>query len=93
MSHPTDEVTAYKALDDAIEALSRFSDPDGEDGDLAVDAVLIVGFQKYDDEGNRVSTTAIYPRNGGQPCYITMGLLHMALLRIAEDRAQTAAEE
>lgn len=83
-----DEATAYKALEDAIEALSLNADPDGEDGDLAVDAVLLVGYQKYDDEGNRRSTTAIYPRNGSQPSYITMGLLHMALLRIVESRQE-----
>lgn len=86
MSSPVDQATAYKALEDAIEALALFSDPDGEDGDLPVDAVLVVGYQKYDDAGNRRAVTAIYPRNGAQPAYITIGLLNMALLQIAECR-------
>lgn len=68
---------AYAKLDEAIEALSAaFCEVDGE---VVVDAVLVVGAQSLDERGGRVGGVTIFPRNGCQPNYITTGLLQHAL--------------
>lgn len=74
---------AYAKLDEAIEELSAvFCEVDGE---IAVDAVLIVGAQSVDEDGDRVGGVTIFPRHGCQPLYITSGLIShgLAVLRSA----------
>ncbi|MEX3644475.1 DUF7213 family protein [Mycolicibacterium porcinum] len=62
---------AYAKLDEAIEELSAvFCEVDGE---IPVDAVLIVGAQSVDDDGDR----------GSQPLYITSGLMSHGLAVLA----------
>lgn len=68
---------AYAKFDDAIVELSNvFCEVDGE---IAVDAVLIVGAQRVDDDGDRVGGVTIFPRHGSQPFYITSGLMSHGL--------------
>jgi hypothetical protein len=86
LGRPISEAAAYEKLEEVIEVLSKHMDPDGVDNDLPVDAVLLIGYQKFDDEGRRQGLVAICPRHGGQPYYITAGLLQTALWRLEESR-------
>lgn len=72
---------AYVKLDEAIAALHELflSEEDNpESRDIAVDAVLLIGSQSYDEDGDRTGCVTICPRGGYQPGYITAGLLAMA---------------
>lgn len=72
---------AYAKLDEAIDALVeayRGTDHGSDDGDVAVDAVLLVGMQAVDEDGDRVGAVSCYPRYGSQPAYITHGLVTRA---------------
>jgi hypothetical protein len=76
----TKRAAVIKALEDAIEAfngLMRASNDDCDDV-MAVDAVLIVGSQWIDEDGDRCGGVSFFPRNGCQPSYITAGLLDLA---------------
>lgn len=67
---------AYAALEAAIAAFNAY---DGQEhGYVTVDAVLIVGAQKIDDDGDRVGSVGYYPRHGCQPSYVTGGLIDAA---------------
>ncbi|OCB45572.1 hypothetical protein A5721_16395 [Mycobacterium vulneris] len=76
---------AYAKLDEAIEELSSvFCDADGE---IPIDAVLIVGAQSVDDDGDRVGGITVFPRHGSQPLYITSGLMSHGLAVLARQGA------
>lgn len=62
---------AFALLDAAIEACVRLSGSEG----VAVDAVLIVGTQHVDNDGDRLGHVGVYPRSGAQPSYVTRGLI------------------
>lgn len=70
---------SYQALDDAINALMQeHCDDVLNDGAIPVDAVLVVGTQRIDADGDRVGGLWIFPRTGSQPYYLTTGLLDAA---------------
>lgn len=82
---------AYAKLDEAIEelfALFVSEEAEREDyepvGEVATDAVLVIGSQFYDNDGHRSGCVTIAPRQGWQPGYITAGLLTMALARVTD---------
>lgn len=54
------------------------SEADETTGEVATDAVLLIGSQYFNDEGDRSGCVTICPRGGWQPGYITAGLLAMA---------------
>lgn len=66
---------AYDQLDQAIAALVAAFRPEDEQPDMVVDAVLLVGLQNVDEDGDRVGAVSVYPRYGSQPVYITHGLI------------------
>lgn len=73
-----------QTLEAAIAALANYClDTD----DLVTDAVLVLGAQYFDDDGDRVGRVIVFPRGGSQPAYITKGLLHDArrLINQAQD--------
>lgn len=70
----TKRTDAYAALETAIEMLATANFDEGE---VAVDAVLIVGVQHIHDDGGRGGSVYVFPRHGCQPAYITTGLLEM----------------
>lgn len=70
---------AYEALEAAIAKLSALRHDDGE---LVCDAVLLLGVQYIDEDGDRAGYVDILPRHGWQPPYITAGLLEMARARV-----------
>ncbi len=80
----TARAAAIKALEDAVEAFMALQREMYEDyGDvLAVDAVLIVGAQWIDSEGDRCGDAGLLPRNGSQPAYITRGLVDDARAKL-----------
>lgn len=71
----TDAMAAATALEAAIAAAADLA---CDDGQIAVDAVLVVGIQQIDDDGDRIGGVMIYPRHGCQPTYLTLGLLDAA---------------
>jgi hypothetical protein len=83
---------AYAALEDAIvkvNAMLIAAEDENDDDDtnpemMAVDAVLLIGSQWIDEEGDRNGVVNIIPRNGWQPGYITAGLLATAQARVIE---------
>jgi len=75
---------AYVALDDAIEKLTAL---DVREGEVAVDAVLLIGLQFIDEDGDRNGCVGIYPRTGWQPPYVTAGLLAVAKAHVTQPPA------
>ncbi|WP_156748609.1 hypothetical protein [Mycobacterium sp. 1465703.0] len=70
---------SFQALDSVIQALMHECHPDQlAAGAIPVDAVLVVGTQRIDDDGDRVGGVFVFPRNGSQPYYQTTGLLDAA---------------
>lgn len=70
---------AYQALENAITTLTDHSKNRIEGDAVPVDAVLIIGYQAIDDDGDRTGRMLICPRSGSQPLYITKGLITQAL--------------
>ena len=66
---------AYRLLNTAIDALVG---PVAPGTQIATDAVLIVGCQGVNDEGNRIGSTGIFVRDGAQPFWITRSLVREA---------------
>lgn len=80
---------AYEAFELAIEKMAALMNlPADEDDDtpemMPIDAVLIIGSQYIDKDGDRCGAVDIAPRHGWQPGYITAGLLAMATARVTE---------
>lgn len=73
-----------QAIEDAISALAAYC---CEDDDVITDAVLIVGAQTIDEDGDRLGRVIVFPRHGAQPPYISIGLVESARRMIdkAED--------
>jgi hypothetical protein len=69
------EQDAWAALDAAIEACHAITQ---DDRDVAVDAVLVIGCQTIDNDGDRIGNVEVFPRRGSQPSYVTRGLLEEA---------------
>lgn len=68
MSTAHEEREAFALLDDAIDALfATARDPDSDLNDVPVDAVLIVGVQRVDDDGSPTGHVELFPRAGAQP--------------------------
>jgi hypothetical protein len=87
MADESKRAAAFQAFEVAIAQLSDYiAETPGEM--LSVDAVLIIGVQSYDDEGDRVGGVNIFPRHGCQPVYITTGLLEAAKLLITHENMQ-----
>lgn len=74
---------ACQALEEAIRAIAEHT---LDNDDIVTDAVIILGAQYIDDDGDRLGRVITFPRNGSQPPYITLGLLDAAqnLIRNAE---------
>lgn len=82
---------AHAELEAAIDAYLKVVQQDDDCHDvMAVDAVLLVGVQWIDDDGDRCGNVCILPRDGSQPTYITLGLLGLAKERIV---ARTVSQE
>ena len=81
---------AATALEQAIEALWAIHDPDRPAGAMVVDAVLVLGVQHVEDDGDRVGYVEVFPRGGSQPSYVTRGMLGdgLKLLDEAQDLPQ-----
>lgn len=62
-------------LEQLLEAIGKRDDFDGE---VITDAVLIVGSQYVDEDGDRCGHVFMFPRNGSQPSYITLGPIETA---------------
>lgn len=83
---------AYEALKEAIAKANAYMNAveaeEAEDGSppemVAVDAVLLIGTQWIDEDGDRCGATNVLPRHGWQPGYITAGLLTTAHARVVE---------
>ena len=59
---------AFALLDDAIEALFDATRDEGSDpNDVPVNAVLLLGVQRVNDNGDRIGYVEVYPRAGSQP--------------------------
>lgn len=71
-----DTAAAAAALENAIRAVAELMFDDNE---VIVDAVLILGAQRIDDDGDRIGRVGNFPRHGSQPTYITAGLLNQAM--------------
>lgn len=69
---------AYALLDQAIEALTDLC-RDEDVTEMPVDAVLLIGLQWIDSDGDRGGAVQICPRGGWQPGYLTAGLLTQAM--------------
>jgi len=67
---------AVTALETAIGAVARLMFDDDE---VVTDAVLVLGAQRIDDDGDRIGRVGNFPRHGSQPPYITAGLLTEAI--------------
>lgn len=71
----TTRAEACQALENAIRALAAHAlDAD----DIVTDAVIILGAQYIDDDGDRIGRVVTFPRHGSQPTYITLGLIDSA---------------
>lgn len=75
MSDDDKRKEAFAALEVAIEKIVALGE---EDQVVAVDALLLIGMQYIDDDGDRNGYIKIVPRHGWQPGYISAGLLAMA---------------
>lgn len=75
MTTPDPRAEAFAALEDAIAKIAAL---DIEEGEIACDAVLLIGMQFVDSDGDRSGYVNIIPRHGWQPAYITAGLLAQA---------------
>lgn len=81
---------AYRKLDEAIAALHRViieEEAEAEGSvvpEVPVDAVLLIGAQFIDADGDRMGRTILCPRGGWQPPYITAGLLTMATASLTQ---------
>lgn len=65
---------AVQALEDAVRAIGEYALDEGS-GEIVTDAVIILGAQHIDEDGDRTGRVIIFPRHGSQPPYITSGLL------------------
>jgi hypothetical protein len=77
---------ACAAVENAIATLAEYlCDSD----DMVTDAVIVLGAQAIDEDGDRIGRVVVFPRHGSQPPYITLGLLDEAarLIRQANDKA------
>lgn len=80
---------ARQALEDAIEAYLGMIQEECEDCDdiVPVDAVLIVGSQWIDSDGDRGGGISVLPRHGSQPYYSTLGLIEAAKAKILDTQS------
>lgn len=68
MSTAHEEREAFALLDEAIDALFAIArEPDSDPNDVPVDAVLIFGVQRVNDNGARTCYVEVNPRPGAQP--------------------------
>lgn len=68
MSTAHEEAFAFGLLDDAIDALSAIArNPDSDPNAVPVDAVLLLGVQRVNDNGARTCYVEVNPRPGAQP--------------------------
>lgn len=88
MSTDQQRKEVFDALEDAITKIAAL---DVQNGEIACDAVLLIGMQFVDDDGYRSGYVNIVPRHGWQPAYITAGLLTMA--QVAVQRPQVDQDD
>lgn len=87
-----EEHEAFGLIDDAMEALFHATrDENSDPNDVAVDAVLIVGVQRVDGDGDgaRVEHVEVFPRPGAQPAP-TRALISEAGKLLDQATARTA---
>lgn len=75
---------ARQAIEDAIAAVVKLM---ADSDEIATDAVLILGVQRIDDDGDRDGRVISFPRHGCQPPYITLGLIDSARNLITVEQA------
>lgn len=73
---------AYSKLDEALSMLAALHQHPEDDSSVPVDAVLLIGSQWFDEDGDRTGSVIICPRGGWQPGYITSGLIHQAVSHV-----------
>lgn len=80
----TDRTNTCKAIEAAVESIAAYCLDSDE---MVTDAVLVIGAQHIDDEGDRVGRVIVFPRHASQPAYITVGLIESArrLVDVASD--------
>jgi uncharacterized protein YicC (UPF0701 family) len=76
---------AYAALEAAIEKLSAMRHDEGE---VVCDAVLLLGVQYIDEDGDRAGYVDILPRHVVRRLPTTAGLLEMAHARVVAPTIQ-----
>ncbi|MFL0158489.1 DUF7213 family protein [Mycobacteroides chelonae] len=79
MSDEQQRKAAYDMLDEAVRLLHQFANDDDDDPpSIPTDYALVVGNMYIDNDGDRCGYVVVYPRQGCQPAYITVGLVTTA---------------
>jgi hypothetical protein len=68
-------MTLHEAFEDT---LRHFAVDRLDNDEVITDAVLIIGVQHFDDDGDRCGRVFALPYHGSQPYYITLGLIAAA---------------
>lgn len=68
-------MTLHEAFEDT---LRHFAVDRLDSDEVITDAVLIIGVQHFDDDGDRCGRVFALPYHGSQPYYITLGLITSA---------------
>lgn len=79
---------AYRKIDEAVNELIGIINDESDDKNpfVPTDYVVVVGTQCIDDEGDRIGSVTMFPKDGSQPHYITAGLVTVAQAFLISDR-------
>ncbi|OCB57697.1 hypothetical protein A5677_16955 [Mycobacterium malmoense] len=68
-------VSVHSSLEECLRA---FAEERLDSDEVITDAVLVIGAQHFDDDGDRCGRVFALPYHGSQPYYITLGLMDAA---------------